>query len=202
MKTETTKKELRFGKGITLETRADGGSKIVGYAAVFNSEIDFGPFSESIKPGAFSRSLKESPDVRALLDHDTGMIIARTNAGNLTLSEDNHGLKVEMSPIDTEDGRKALEWVRSGVVDGMSFGFIPQSVEWSARGNDKSHRTITEAQLFEVSLVAFPAYPATSASIRSASEIWNEHTEEESKRLEGEKRNLRSASRRLRILGL
>lgn len=190
------KREVRYLKSaINLEKRDDGASKITGYAAVFNSEIDLGYYTESIRKGAFARSLKETPDVRALLDHDTGMIIARTVAGNLTVREDDHGLKVEIEPIDTADGQKALEWVRSGVVDGMSFGFIPKKIEWAQRESGKSHRTLIDIELYEVSLVAFPAYPATSASVRSTDDIWKEHSTEQVRRMN-------SFRRRLKVLSL
>lgn len=159
-------------QGLEIETREGDKPKIVGYAAVFDKDsVDFMFFREVIRPGAFKRTLKEQGDVRALLDHDTGKIIARTKAGNLTLSEDKHGLRCEIDPINTDDGAKAIEWVRSGVVDGMSFGFEKREDRWGAKEN-KPYRELLDVELYEVSLVAFPAYPATSADIRSATEVW------------------------------
>jgi len=195
------KKELRSCTEIPLEieTRDDGSTRIVGYAAVFDSDsVDFGFFREVIRPGAFARTLREDGDVRALLDHDTGKIIGRTKAGNLKLTEDSRGLRIELTPIETEDGKKALEWVRSKVVDGMSFGFIPVNDRWSIK-NGKSYRELLDVDLFEVSLVAFPAYPGTSAGVRSTEmrstdDVWKSYCNT----VETQNKNRR---RKLQLLG-
>lgn len=162
------KRETRgYNGGLLLEERESAGPVITGYAAVYDSDsVDLGYFTEVIRPGAFQRAITERQDVRALLDHDSGKIIARTKAGNLTLLEDTTGLRVELAPIDTPDGKTALEWVRSGVVDGFSFGFETISDRWSIR-DGQNYRELLDLNLFEVSLVAFPAYPGTSVGIRS-----------------------------------
>lgn len=172
-------REIRsFFDNLTLENRDEQKPKIVGYAAVFDSDsVDFMFFREVIRSGAFRRSLQEKGDVRALLDHDTGKIIARTKAGSLTLREDDRGLRCEIEPIDTEDGRKALEWVRSGVVDGMSFGFETREDKWGTK-DGKPYRELLDVELYEVSLVAFPAYPATSVDLRSATQVWEDRQKE------------------------
>lgn len=182
---------------LNIEARSDGGNTIVGYASVFNKESEnMGFFKETIKPGAFTRTLKENPDIRALLDHQTGKIIARTKAGNLKLKEDDRGLKVEIDPIDTTDGRDAIEWVKSGVVDGMSFGFRVIEDSWHIK-DGINYREIIDVDLYEVSLVAFPAYPDTSVFLRSANEAWKEYSEKQAK---PSKRLLDSAKRRIKLL--
>lgn len=195
-------KEFRgsFG-GLNIETREHAQDIITGYAAVYNSDsLDLGFFTEVIRPGAFSRAIEESQDVRALLDHNTGKIIGRTKAGNLTISEDERGLKVTLQPIDTEDGRTAIEWVRSGVVDGFSFGFETLTDKWGLK-DGRSYREILDLNLFEVSLVAFPAYTATSVALRSehlasAETVWQSRVQSQ----EGAARKMRSFGRRLRLL--
>lgn len=192
-------KEIRsFVHQMDIETREDGSQSLVGYAAVFNSNsVDMGwvdTFTESIAPGAFARSLQQNTDVRALLDHQTGMIIARTKNGTLSLQEDSVGLKVRITPVPTEDGKKAIEWVRSGLVDAMSFGFETVNDKWSVR-NGKQHRELLDVNLFEVSLVAFPAYPATSIGVRSAEAVWSQHQNQQ-------RSNLERAKKRLRLISL
>lgn len=192
-------KEIRcFTQNIGVETRDDGTSSLSGYAAVFNSDsVEMGwvnTFKESIAPGAFTRTLRENPDVRALLDHNTGSIIARTKNGTLKLEEDSVGLKVTIDPVPTDDGKKAIEWVRSGLVDAMSFGFEVVSDSWGTR-NGMQHRTLTDVNLFEVSLVAFPAYPATSIGVRSAQSAWETHQKDLDRRLH-------KLNRRIRLLSL
>lgn len=188
-----------FAREVQLETREDGTSSLVGYAAVFNSDsVEMGwmeKWTESIVPGAFSRSLRENSDVRALLDHDTGQIIARAKNGTLTLSEDDIGLKVKIDPVPTDDGKKAIEWVRSGLVDAMSFGFETVHEKWSIKGG-KQHRELLDVNLYEVSLVAFPAYPATSIGVRSALSTWEHHEKEE------RNTKMAQAKRRLRLISL
>lgn len=69
----------------------EGGLYIEGYFAVFNSIYEICPgITESIAPGAFSRSL--DGDVRALVNHDTTLVLGRTKANTLALREDGHGL--------------------------------------------------------------------------------------------------------------
>lgn len=189
--------------GLAVEHRDDSGDLISGYAAVYNSDsLDLGFFTEVIRPGAFTRAVREGQDVRALLDHNTGKIIGRTRAGNLTLQEDDKGLRVTLKPIDTEDGRTALEWVKSGVVDGFSFGFETLSDKWGTK-DGRAYRELLDVNLFEVSLVAFPAYPGTSAALRaehisSAEAVWKDKSEQE----EREHRKMASFRRRVSLLKL
>jgi HK97 family phage prohead protease len=149
-----------------MEVRAaDGGRTIAGYAAIFNSETDIGGYwRETIAPGAFADSL--AGDVRALVDHDSGRVIGRTAAGSLRLSEDDTGLAVEIDLPDTTDGRDLAALIERGDISGMSFGFSVTKQQWDETG-EVPHRTIQAVELFEVSVVAFPAYPETSIGLRS-----------------------------------
>jgi HK97 family phage prohead protease len=151
--------------GVTL--RDDSGKpKISGYAAMFNSpSCDLGGFTERIAPGAFTKTLKES-DVRALWNHDTGIVLGRSKAGTLSLREDDTGLMIEIDPPDS--AAAYLETMRRGDVDQMSFGFQAIRDKWEEdRNADTITRTLLEVRLFEVSVVAFPAYSDTSASVRA-----------------------------------
>ena len=73
-------------------TRDDNGNlAIEGYFAVFNSIYEMAPgLSESIAPGAFDNTL--SDDIRALINHDTTLVLGRTKANTLQLRTDAHGL--------------------------------------------------------------------------------------------------------------
>ena len=86
-------------------TREDGGELLIeGYFAVFNSNYDIWPgASESIAPGAFTKSL-ESDDIRALTNHNTDLVLGRNRAGTLTLKEDTHGLwgSIRINPKDSD----------------------------------------------------------------------------------------------------
>jgi HK97 family phage prohead protease len=148
------------------ELRADDkGKTIKGYAAVFNDVADIGgSFREIIAPGAFKDTL--GGDIRALVDHDTGRVIGRSKSGTLRLSEDDHGLAVEIDLPDTGDGRDLAHLLERGDISGMSFGFRVTHDEWDET-KEIPTRTIRAVELFEVSAVAFPAYEGTALALRS-----------------------------------
>lgn len=167
-----------------LEVRAESRT-IAGYAAVFNSETDIGGmFREQIARGAFKPSL--SGDVRALFDHDTSHVLGRTKAGTLRMTEDDHGLAVEIDLPDTQTGRDLRESMARGDIDGMSFGFRVTKQEWDESG-EIPLRTIREVELFEVSVVTFPAYADTEVALRSL----------EDARKEVRQKNFNAAAKRL-----
>lgn len=149
----------------TLELRAEGdGKTFTGYAALFNSPSEPLPFTEVIAPGAFKRSLRSRNDVKMLWNHDSGSVLASTRSGTLKLEEDARGLKVTATLPDTTTGRDARELISKGIVDSMSFGFtVPSGGDsWSADGQT---RTLKSVRLHEVSVVAWPAYQATSGTV-------------------------------------
>jgi HK97 family phage prohead protease len=156
-----TKLETRVNVS-EFEVRETGdGMTFTGYAAVFNSPSEPLPFTERIAPGAFRRSLRDRSDIKLLWNHDTGEVLASTRSGTLRMYEDDKGLRVEAELANTSRGRDAAELVRTGRVDSMSFGFTvpPGGDEWS---DDGSERTVKSVRLFEVSIVAFPAFSATA----------------------------------------
>jgi uncharacterized protein len=158
-----TKLETRVSLS-EFEVREDGdGMTFTGYAAVFNSPSEPLPFIERIAPGAFRRSLRDRSDIKLLWNHDAGEILASTRSGSLRLYEDDKGLRVEAELANTTRGRDVAELVRTGRVDSMSFGFtVPRGGdEWNEAG---SERTLKSVRLFEVSIVGWPAFPATAGS--------------------------------------
>jgi HK97 family phage prohead protease len=160
---------------IDLELREEGDEmSLVGYAALFNSRSEnLGGFTETIAPGAFSRSLKSRNDVKLLWNHDTSAVLGSSRSGTLKLYEDERGLRVEASLPNTTHGRDAKELIKRGDVTGFSFGFsIPGrgGDEWNAEGTE---RTLKSVRLHEVSLTPFPAYQGTNgtASVRGLDKI-------------------------------
>ena len=153
-----------------LELRADGEvKKIVGHAAVFNQlSDDLGGFREQIKPGAFKRSLKDG-DIRALVNHETRLILGRTTAKTLALEEDDRGLLSEIAPPDTTYAHDLIESLKRGDITQMSFAFRVRAggQEWDEDDEGNVVRTLTDLELFEVSPVTFPAYPQTDVAARS-----------------------------------
>jgi HK97 family phage prohead protease len=148
-----------------VEARADGdGMRLSGYAAVFNDSSVPLPFKESIAPGAFRKTLSETPDVRLLINHE-GLPLARTKNGTLKLEEDERGLHFNADLADTQEGRDIYELVKRGDVDQMSFAFRVIRQKWN---DDRSRRVLTEVSLADgdVSVVTYPAYPTTTVEAR------------------------------------
>lgn len=161
--------ERRAFRATEIRAVADveSGPVIEGYAAVFNSPSDdIGGFVETIAPGAFARAVRGDDDVRALWNHDERYVLGRTKNGTLTLSEDSVGLKVRIIPPDTQWARDAIESIRRGDVDQMSFGFKCLEDAWVVN-DGVPVREVREVRLFDVSPVTFPAYPQTTVSVRS-----------------------------------
>lgn len=151
-----------------FNTRDDGGNlSIEGYFAVFGSVYEIGPgMSESIAPEAFDKTL--SGDIRALINHDTTLVLGRTKAGTLNLRTDNRGLwgHIDVNPNDS-DAMNLYERVKRGDVDQCSFGFDIIDEETEFREDGSVHWTIKEVELYEVSPCTFPAYEETSIAARA-----------------------------------
>ena len=148
-----------------LELRAsEDGTKLIGYAAVFDSPSEPMPFTEYVRRGAFQKTLKDGADVRLLIDHE-GIPLARTKSGTLMLQEDERGLRVEAQLDPTNpDAARVISAMRRGDMSQMSFAFRTIKDAWSA---DRSVRELKEVQLFDVSVVTFPAYEETVAELRN-----------------------------------
>jgi HK97 family phage prohead protease len=144
-----------------------------GYASVAEHpyEVYGGPerggWIETVKRGAFDVTLAANPDVCFLLNHE-GAPLARTRSGTLALRSDNTGLESE-AIVDRRDPEgQALEVkMERGDLDQMSFGFRVTRQQWN---EDYTERDIVEVNLAggDVSVVNWPANPATSMSIVSA----------------------------------
>lgn len=149
-------------------TREDGGKlSIEGYFSVFDSIYEIAPgMTESVAQGAFSRTI--SGDIRALINHDTTLVLGRTKANTLELREDTHGLwgHIDINPNDV-DAMNLYERVKRGDVDQCSFGFDIRSEDTEIKEDGSVHWTIKDVDLYEVSCCTFPAYEQTNISARS-----------------------------------
>ena len=144
------------------------GGVLSGYAAVFDSlSVDLGGYVERIAPGAFTRSLTTGKDIKMLLDHDSGVILGSTAAGTLKLWEDRIGLAFEVDAgTDRTYAADAVRTVDRGDLRSMSFGFYVKADDW--KDGAQLERLLREVDLFEVSAVAFPAYPSARVAVGAA----------------------------------
>lgn len=161
-----------------------------GHAAVFDRlSEDLGGFRERIKRGAFRKSLDEHQDVRALWDHNTQLVLARTKNNTLELTEDVKGLRVYAQVADTSYARDLGVLLKRGDIDQMSFGFQVGEDNWIVKRNDDGEtedvvrEIVSVRRIFDVSPVAIPAYPQTDAAARGADpSTWERALEEVVKR--------------------
>lgn len=178
--------ERRFltAQPVALRAAADGkASKFTGYAALYNSRSsNLGsadhPFIEIIAPGAFDDVLKD--DVRALFNHDSNLVLGRSKKGDGTarLFTDERGLGFEIDVPDTQLGRDLKVSVERGDIDQNSFAFrIAKDGDKWVEENGVITRTIKRvAELFDVSIVTYPAYPDTAVAVRSLDDFLRQQT--------------------------
>ena len=147
------------------------GGTLQGYAAVFRSPSaplpsHRGDFIETIEPGAFARSLRESR-VWAYYQHNDEWPLGRS-PDTLQVREDRVGLAFRLELPDTTQGRDVRTLLEAGVLDGsMSFGFRTVKDRWEKR-DGQLHRTLLDVDLHEISVVQIPAYDATSSGLRGS----------------------------------
>lgn len=170
--------------GCKFNVREDGNEKrLEGYFSVFGGVYELWPgATESIDPHAFDEALTD--DIRALIDHETRLVLGRTTAGTLELRVDETGLfgSVLINEAD-QDALNLYARVQRGDVSQCSFGFdiLDESTdeERTEDGKYTVHWTIKKVKLYEVSVVTFPAYRDTEIAARK-----DDFTEIQKRRIE------------------
>ncbi|EKS0982337.1 TPA: HK97 family phage prohead protease [Escherichia coli] len=155
---------------VRTEGQNDEPTKIVGYAAVFNSRSEpLWGFREIIAPGAFDDVLQD--DVRALFNHDPNYVLGRTTANTLTLSVDARGLRYEITAPDTQTIKDlVIAPIARGDVNQSSFHFrvAPGGDRWYEDEEGVVIREISKfSRLYDVSPVTYPAYRAADSAVRA-----------------------------------
>lgn len=182
------RKHITLNAEIRATTGDNGARRLEGYAALFNTpsgEGNLDGFRERVKPGAFTKSLKNGADVRCLLNHDANYVLGRTKAGTLRCAEDSRGLRFVCDLPDTQTARDIHESIKRGDIDQCSFAFRCISDAWSEvrekDGSTSLYRDLLEVDLLDVSAVTYPVYEDTSVDARARrttdDKIWQEHAE-------------------------
>ena len=171
-----------------LEKREDGKEVVVGYGSVFNSRSEnLGGFYEYISPEAITNETIENSDVRALINHDPNLILARSKngKGNLKLSVNERGLRYEYEMPDLSYARDLSTNLKNGNITQSSFAFTIASngETWETDEEGRDIRTITKIdRLYDISSVTYPAYAEASSDLvvaqRSLS-VYKENKEKE-----------------------
>lgn len=163
------KKEIRMLpiQELRIDDALDG--KIVGHASVFDSWSEtlggIFPFKEIVRKGTFTETIKLD-DIRALFNHDPNFVLGRNKAGTLELEEDEIGLRVVITPPDTSWANDLIKNLRRGDISQMSIGFIVLEDTWGTQ-DGIDIREIKKVQLFDVSIVTYPAYTQTDVGVRA-----------------------------------
>jgi hypothetical protein len=161
---------------VSIEQRAEGDGeekalRIVGHPIVYNRwSQDLGGFRERVLPGFATKALQED-DIRALFNHDPSVVLGRNKADTLVLTEGPTGVRMELFPPDTTLVRDmVIAPMERGDVNQMSFAFRTVRDEWREPKKDGGlwERDLLEGQLWDVSVVTYPAYTQTDAAVRSA----------------------------------
>ena len=159
-------------RSFNIELRDEPESRhIEGYGSVFNERsLDLGGFVEMIAPGAFDGVIERS-DVKCYLDHnpEKGILArSRNGKGSLSLVIDEKGLRYEFDAPHTNLGDEVVEGLKRGDYSQSSFAFTVDDEVWTKEADGSYLRTITKiGGLYDVSIVANPAYEGTSVALRS-----------------------------------
>jgi len=150
-----------------FETKENGVESVVGYGSIFNSRSEnLGGFYEYISPTAISQETIDKSDVRALINHDASLILARSTSGTLDLTVDEKGLRYSFEIPETSYGKDLAINMKNGNLNQSSFAFTVGSDVWSTDDNGNDIRTITEIdKLFDISVVSYPAYSQAESDL-------------------------------------
>ncbi len=156
------------------EASEDAGPGIAGFGSVYEQSTTIGTYfqyDEIVAEGAWAETIK-SGDIRSMKNHDTNWLLGRTKSGSLHLEDRGEGLwyDIDVNP-DDPNAMSTHAQVARGDIDGSSVWFRVVGEEWTEptekNGLERPQRRITEAMLFEVGPVVFPAFDQTTSAARS-----------------------------------
>lgn len=166
--------ERRETRG-TVELRAGGtkGKRAGGYALMFNKRSqNLGGFVEVVAPTLPDETLARGLDVLGRYQHDSNMLLGRTDAQTLRLTKDGTGLDYDVDLPDTSYARDLTALLERGDVRGSSFAFrlAEDGEEWGFTESGFPERTLHRGIIVDVAPVVTPAYIDTTSGLRSLAE--------------------------------
>ncbi len=152
----------------------DGGQVVEGYFVVFEQPYYVDDFCEEIVCRGAIDAATDTSDVRALIDHDSRLVLGRANdnVNTLSWSIDDTGVfaTIQINELDT-DAVNLHARTQRGDVDQASFGFDEDDVEYVDLPDGRVQRRIRHiSKLWELSVCTFPAYEQTFVSARARCE--------------------------------
>lgn len=169
---------------IEIRSVESGNYLIEGYINKFNTRSKFMRFYEQIDKRAFDRTLAKGHNIFAMYNHNSDKILGSTKSGSLTLSTDDIGLRfsLQINP-NVSYAKDVYELVKSGDVEGCSFGFIALEEQWDIQDDDSELRTILDLELIECTITPFPAYEESEATAKRSYQQHENVVEEQRKQL-------------------
>lgn len=164
---ETTREMRTISSNFKVRETSDNEKRIEGYFSIFDGVYEIAPgMTESVSPNAFDETYHD--DIRALINHDTSMVLGRTSAKTLELKVDSHGLwgSILINPND-QDAMNMYARVERGDVNQCSFGFDILEETTEVREDGSIHWILEKVKLHEVSVCTFPAYEGTEVKARA-----------------------------------
>jgi HK97 family phage prohead protease len=174
------RREVRLHDVEVKVATKDSEGTFAGYGSVFGNEDSYG---DVIKPGAFKQTIKEwkakGKYPKMLLQHG-GMGVMAIDGIPIGkyrhMEEDSKGLFLEgkLFAINTERGQYINEGLQSGELDSLSIGFMTREFIAGTKAGEP-RRTLTNIDLWEVSIVTFPANDkAVITDVKALSELKRE----------------------------
>jgi len=152
-----------------FETREDGTEFVSGYGAVFNSKSEnLGGFYEFISPSAITQETIDKSDIRALINHDQNLVLARSTSGTLKVEVDEKGMRYSFDIPQTSYGKDLAINMKNGNISQSSFAFTiaRDGDNWTTDEEGNDIRTITKIErLYDVSPVVYPAYSQAESDL-------------------------------------
>lgn len=161
---------MLFGAPIAFEVRAEGGASRLSGRFPYLAETSLGNGRrERFAARAFRTRIDAGENIFLLAGHDAEKPLASTEAGSLTLRDDDDALHIEARVAPTTSwATDALAALAAGLTKGLSPGFrVPSGGDIVTRSADGLVRTVHRADLFEISMVTRAAYDAAQIAARS-----------------------------------
>lgn len=159
------RRQIDIATPVEIREAGDGKRTLVGIIP-YNSRSVYIGFIEVVTPTAFSKTLSDGADVKALYAHNHAQVLGRVKNGTLRLTSTDAGLVCECDLPDTSYARDVYALIKDDYVTTMSFGFDPINSRREIE-DGQIVEYLTEAKLKEISFaVAFPAYEGTSSQAR------------------------------------
>lgn len=148
-----------------LSFTMDGGKPRIDARAIrYDSwSVDLGGFRERVMPDAMTLD----PDLVALFDHDSSMVLGRISAGTLEVRQDSQGIGFTAYLPETTWANDLRVSMMRGDIKGCSFRMMVDEDKWYVNRDGQVCRDIVKAHVSELTVTSMPAYPETTAEARS-----------------------------------